>query len=194
MVDFTEGPHSAVVYKPLQPQTAWTIEWTRGETRVSSGSCRFTVPGCETNCLAQRSPRGMTSEPSTSPRSNHQGIEASSRHRIVEVCFFPKDRKGLKGHLRSIKPTRSTISISMAIPSYGNNRIAGNSRSTFMKRNCFTNSHWLLRGTQPAVVILRAIRLIRPIRSFADSYALLGFRSDSGPTTGILSFLWMQKT
>src|SRR5438046_4965830 len=32
LVDFTEGPNSSVVYTPLQPQHAWTIEiGTRGE-------------------------------------------------------------------------------------------------------------------------------------------------------------------
>jgi hypothetical protein len=31
-VEFTEGPDSSVVYTPLQPQHAWTIEiGTRGE-------------------------------------------------------------------------------------------------------------------------------------------------------------------
>jgi outer membrane receptor protein involved in Fe transport len=51
LVDFTEGPNSSVVYTPLQPQHAWTIEiGTPATIRGLSGSYRFITPGCTMNC------------------------------------------------------------------------------------------------------------------------------------------------
>jgi len=58
LVDFTQGPNSSVVYTPLSPQHAWTIEVAES-IRGFSGSCRFIARGFVVNCSSSMTPSGM---------------------------------------------------------------------------------------------------------------------------------------
>ena len=78
LVDFTEGPNSSVVYTPLQPQHAWTIEvGTRGEYSRFQWELSFYRSWVRNELLEINDAFGNDIGTRNVPRTNHQGIEAN---------------------------------------------------------------------------------------------------------------------
>src|SRR5215470_13277962 len=93
LVDFTEGPNSSVVYTPLQPQHAWTIEvGTRGEYSRFQWELSLYRSWVRNELLEINDAFGNDIGTKNVPRTNHQGIEASLEFELLRDIFVPRQR------------------------------------------------------------------------------------------------------
>jgi len=77
MVEFADGPNSSVVYTPLQPQRAWTIELgTRGEHGPFEWALSIYHAWVRDELLELNDAHGNDIGAVNVHRSFHQGIEA----------------------------------------------------------------------------------------------------------------------
>ena len=91
LVEFTEGPNSSVVYTPLQPQHAWTIEvGTRGEYSRIQWELSLYRSWLRNELLELNDRFGNDIGTTNVQRSIHQGIEASVEIELLREIFVPK--------------------------------------------------------------------------------------------------------
>ena len=91
LVDFTEGPNSSVVYTPLQPQHAWTIEvGTRGEYSRFEWELALYRSWFRDELLEVNDAFGNDIGTRNVPRTNHQGIEASLEVELLRDILVKK--------------------------------------------------------------------------------------------------------
>jgi hypothetical protein len=183
LVDFNEGPNSSVVYTPLSPQHAWTIEvGTRESIRGLSGSCRFIARGFVMNCSRSMTPSGTILGQETCRASNHQGIEASLEVELLREILVPKqsNRAGDRLSFDQSYTLNDFHFDENAV--YGDNRIR-EFRFTFTKRNCFTKARLVSMRVQICSVTSRVIQLTRRTRSLQTVMCcLFSVRDFDGPT------------
>ena len=165
LVHFTEGPNSSVVYTPLSPQHAWSIEvGTRGEYsrfqwELSLYRSRVRDELLEINDAfgndigTETSRAQIIKESRQAWKLNCFGIFSPQSSRIAQpiVCH-------------SGRATPSTIFIS--IRTLFTTTIASRAfRFMFMKRNCFTKARLAFMRAQTCSVTSRVIQLMRRTRS-----------------------------
>src|SRR5437762_4649734 len=91
LVDFDEGPNSSVIYTPLSPQHAWTIEvGTRGEYSRFQWELSLYRSWFRNELLEINDAFGNNIGTRNVPRTNHQGIEASLGVELLREIFVPK--------------------------------------------------------------------------------------------------------
>src|SRR5882672_7195677 len=91
LVEFTEGTDSSVVYTPLQPQRAWTIEiGTRGEYSRIQWELSFYRSWLRNELLELNDRFGNDIGTTNVPRSIHQGIEAGLEIELLREILIPK--------------------------------------------------------------------------------------------------------
>src|SRR5215467_12081841 len=91
LVDFDEGPNSSVVYTPLSPQHAWTIEvGTRGEYSRVQWELSLYHSRFRNELLEINDAFGNDLGTRNVPRTNHQGIEANLEVELLQGIFIPK--------------------------------------------------------------------------------------------------------
>src|SRR5215469_2276742 len=91
LVDFAEGPNSSVVYTPLSPQHAWTVEvGTRGEYSRFQWELSLYHSWVRNELLEINDAFGNDLGTRNVPRTNHQGIEASLEVELLREILVPK--------------------------------------------------------------------------------------------------------
>ena len=91
LVDFDEGPNSSVVYTPLSPQHAWTIEvGTRGEYSRFEGELSLYRSWFRDELLEINDAFGNDIGTRNVPRTIHQGIEANLEIELLRDMLVPK--------------------------------------------------------------------------------------------------------
>src|SRR5215813_735869 len=91
LVNFNEGPKSSVIYTPLQPQHAWTIEvGTRGDYSRFGWELSLYRSCVRNELLEVNDVFGNDIGTRNVPRTNHQGIEASLEVELLRNILVPK--------------------------------------------------------------------------------------------------------
>ena len=189
LVDFTEGPNSSVVYTPLQPQHAWTIEvGTRGEYSRFQWELSLYRSWVRNELLEINDAFGNDIGTRNVPRTNHQGIEASLEVELLREILVPK------------QPTRSGDRLSLdqsytlndfhfdQNPVYGDNRIAGIPIHVYEAQLLYQSPFGFYAGPNLQCNLSR-YPVDEANTLFADSYVLLGFRAGFRRTSGFSVFI-----
>jgi iron complex outermembrane receptor protein len=129
LVDFDEGPNSSVVYTPLSPQHAWTIEvGTRGEYSRFEGELSLYRSWFRDELLEINDAFGNDIGTRNVPRTIHQGIEANLEIELLRDMLVPK-QSNHAGDRLSLDQSYTLNDFHMDQNAvYGNNRL-GNSGS-----------------------------------------------------------------
>ena len=126
LVDFTEGPNSSVVYTPLQPQHAWTIEvGTRGEYSWFRWELSLYRSWVRNELLEINDAFGNDIGTRNVPRTNHQGIEASLEVELLRDILVPKQANRAGDRLSFDQSYTLNDFHFDQNPLYGDNRIPG---------------------------------------------------------------------
>ena len=176
MVAFTEGPHSAEVYNPLQPQTALTVEiGTRGEHGRFQWELSLYHAWLRNELLELNDAQGNDLGDVNVNRSYHQGIEASLDIELLRSVSSRKIRKGLEGSLRLSQTYTLNDFHFDGDPVYGNNRIAGIPVHVYGAELLYETANGFYAGPN-----VRCNFTHYPVDEantlFADSSTLLGFK------------------
>ena len=100
MVQFTEGENSSVVYTPLNPQRAWTVELgTRGEHGRFEWELSLYHSWLKDELLELNDAQGNDIGAVNVHRSYHQGIEAGLDVQLLNSIFFKDKTKNLTDQL-----------------------------------------------------------------------------------------------
>jgi iron complex outermembrane receptor protein len=189
VVEFTEGPDSSVVYTPLQPQHAWTIEiGTRGEISRVQWELSFYRSWVRNELLELNDRFGNDIGTTNVPRSIHQGIEASLEVELLREILTPK-RGNRAGDRLSLDQSYTLNDFHFDQDSvYGDNRIAGIPIHVYEAQLLYETPSGFYAG--PNVQYnLSSYPVDQANTLFADSYVLLGFRAGFRRTNGCSVFL-----
>ena len=189
LVDFTEGPNSSVVYTPLQPQHAWTIELgTRGEWSRFHWELSLYRSWLRNELLELNDAFGNDIGTTNVPRTNHQGIEASLEVELLRDIFVAKQRNRAGDRLsfdqsytlNDFHFDQSTV--------YGDNRIAGIPIHVYEAQLLYESPSGFYAGPNLQCNLSR-YPVDEANTLFADSYVLLGFRAGFRQSNGFSVFL-----
>lgn len=176
MVQFGEGPNSSVVYKPLRPQHAWTMELgTRGtqgpwEWEISVYQSRVEDELLELND-AQGHDRGAVNV----PHSRHRGVEAGLDVELLELFGFVSPGRGEKNRLTLRQSYTFNDFHFRNDPVYNNNRIAGIPPHFYQAELFYEAASGFYIGPNLQYVPSH-YAVDQENRLFADPYALLGLK------------------
>jgi iron complex outermembrane receptor protein len=189
LVEFAEGPNSSVVYTPLQPQHAWTIEvGTRGEYSRIQWELSLYRSWVRKELLELNDAFGNDIGTTNVQGSNHEGIEASLEVELLREILIPK-QENRAGDRLSLEQSYTLNDFHFdQDPVYGNNRIAGIPIHVYEAQLLYENPFGFYAGPN-----LQCNFSLYPVdqanKLFADSYALLGFRAGFRRTNGFSVFL-----
>ena len=189
LVDFTEGPHSSVVYTPLQPQHAWTIEiGTRGEYSRFQWELSFYRSWFRNELLELNDAFGNDIGTQNVPRTNHQGIEASLEVELFREILVPKQRNRSGDRLSFDQSyTLSDFHFDQNAV-YGDNRIAGIPIHVYEAQLLYESPFGLYAGPNLQCSLSR-YPVDEANTLFADRYVLLGFRAGLRRSNGFSAFI-----
>jgi len=188
MVAFTEGPHSAQVYNPLEPQQALTVEiGTRGEHGRFQWELSLYRSWLHNELLELNDAQGNDLGDVNVNRSYHQGIEASLDIELLRPVFSRNKGKGFEGSLRLSQTYTLNDFHFNDDPVYGNNRIAGIPVHIYEAELLYETAIGFYAGPN-----LRCSFTHYPVDEantlFADPYTLLGFKIGYRSTKGLSIF------
>ncbi len=189
LVDFDEGPNSSVVYTPLSPQHAWTIEvGTRGEhSRFEWELSLYRSWICD-ELLEINDAFGNDLGTRNVPRTNHQGIEASLEVELLQDILVPKqpNRVGDRLSLEQSYTLNDFHFDQNAV--YGDNRLPGVPIHVYEAQLLYQSPSGFYAGPN-----LQCSLSLYPVDEantlFADSYVLLGFRAGFRQSSGFSVFI-----
>jgi iron complex outermembrane receptor protein len=189
LVDFTEGPNSSVVYTPLQPQHAWTIEvGTRGEYSRFQWELSFYRSWIRNELLEINDAFGNDIGTRNVPLTNHQGIEASLEVELLREILVPK-QPNRAGDRLSFDQSYTLNDFHFDQNSvYGDNRIAGIPIHVYEAQLLYESSFGFYAGPNLQCNLSR-YPVDEANTLFADSYLLLGFRAGFRRTSGFSAFI-----
>src|SRR6476659_4233250 len=189
LVDFTEGPNSSVVYTPLQPQHAWTIEiGTRGEYSRFQWELSLYRSWVRNELLELNDRFGNDIGTTNVQRSIHQGIEASVEIELLQEIFIPK-RGSLSGDQLSFDQSYTLNDFHFdRDPVYGDNRIAGIPIHVYEAQLLYQSPSGFYAGPNLQCNLSR-YPVDEANTLFADSYVLLGFRAGFRRNNGFSVFI-----
>jgi iron complex outermembrane receptor protein len=189
MVAFDEGPGSSVVYTPLEPQHAWTVEvGTRGEYSRFQWELSLYRSWFRDELLEINDAFGNDLGARNVPRTIHQGIEASLEVELFRGILLPKqvnrasDRLSLQQSytLNDFHFDQNTV--------YGDNRLPGIPVHVYEAQLLYQMPSGFYAGPN-----LRCNFSRYPVDEantlFADSYVLLGFRAGFQRPSGFSVFI-----
>ena len=189
LVEFTEGPDSSVVYTPLQPQHAWTIEiGTRGEYSRVQWELSFYRSWLRNELLELNDRFGNDIGTTNVPRSIHQGIEAGLEVELLREIFVPKQRDRAGDHLTFDQSYTLNDFHFDRDPVYGDNRIAGIPFHVYEAQLLYETPFAFYAGPN-LQCNLSHYPVDQANTLFADSYVLLGFRAGFRRNNGFSVFL-----
>ena len=189
LVDFTEGPNSSVVYTPLQPQHAWTIEvGTRGEYSRFQWELSLYRSWVRNELLEINDAFGNDIGTRNVPRTNHQGIEASLEVELLREIVVPK-QPSRAGDRLSFDQSYTLNDFHFDQSSvYGDNRIAGIPIHVYEAQLLYESPFGFYAGPNLQCNLSR-YPVDEANTLFADSYVLLGFRAGFRRTNGFSVFI-----
>jgi iron complex outermembrane receptor protein len=192
LVEFEEGVNSSVVYSPLEPQRAHTIELgTRGQQGRFEWELSLYHSWLRNELLELNDAQGNSIGAVNVNRSCHQGIEAGVDVELLKSVFSKSKQEGGGNSL--------TLSQSYTLndfhfdddPVYGHNRIAGVPTHFYEAELLYENSAGFYAGPS-----LRCNLTRYPVDQantlFADSYTLIGFKIGYRARKGLSLFLEAQ--
>jgi iron complex outermembrane recepter protein len=189
LVDFTEGPNSSVIYTPLQPQHAWTIEvGTRGEYSRFQWELSLYRSWVRNELLELNDAFGNDIGTRNVPRTNHQGIEASLEVELLRDILIPKrlNRAGDRLSLDQSYTLNDFHFDQNAV--YRDNRIAGIPIHVYEAQLLYENPFGFYAGPN-----LQCNLSHYPVDEantlLGNSYVLLGFRAGFRRTNGFSIFI-----
>src|SRR6476659_191962 len=189
LVDFTEGPNSSVVYTPLQPQHAWTIEiGTRGECSRFQWELSLYRSWVRDELLELNDRFGNDIGTTNVQRSINQGIEASLEIELLQEIFIPK-QGSLSGDRLSFDQSYTLNDFHFdRDPVYGDNRIAGIPIHVYEAQLLYQSPSGFYAGPNLQCNLSR-YPVDEANTLFADSYVLLGFRAGFRRNNGFSVFI-----
>jgi len=189
LVDFTEGPNSSVVYTPLQPQHAWTIEvGTRGEYSRFRWELSLYRSWVRNELLEINDAFGNDIGTRNVPRTNHQGIEASLEVELLRDILVPKQANRAGDRLSFDQSYTLNDFHFDQNPLYGDNRIPGIPIHVYEAQLLYESPFGLYAGPNLQCNLSR-YPVDEANTLFADTYVLLGFRAGFRRTNGFSVFI-----
>jgi iron complex outermembrane receptor protein len=189
LVEFTEGPDSSIVYTPLQPQHAWTIEiGTRGEYSRIQWELSLYHSWLRNELLELNDRFGNDIGTTNVPHSIHQGIEASLEIKLLQEILVP--RQGARAGDRLLFDQSYMLNDFHfdRDPVYGDNRIAGIPIHVYEAQLLYETPSGFYAGPNVQCNFSR-YPVDQANTLFADSYAVLGFRAGFRQSNGFSVFL-----
>src|SRR5215831_7810133 len=189
MVDFTEGSNSSVVYTPLQPQHAWTIEvGTRGEYSRFQWGLSLYRSWFRDELLEINDAFGNDLGARNVPRTIHQGIEAGLEVELLRDILMPKQpsRAGDRLSLEQSYTLNDFHFDENAV--YGDNRLPGVPVHVYEAQLLYENPSGFYAGPNVQCNLSR-YPVDEANTLFADSYVLLGFRAGFRRSNGFSVFI-----
>ncbi|HEY2614357.1 MAG TPA: TonB-dependent receptor [Chthoniobacterales bacterium] len=188
MVEFAEGPHSSVVYTPLHPQRAWTIELgTHGERGLFGWELSLYHSRLHNELLELNDAEGNDIGAVNVHRSYHQGIEAGLEIELLGAILQNKKQNAGKRLTFSQTYTLNDFHFE-GDPVYGHNRIAGVPIHFYEADLSYSSAAGFYAGPNVEWSITR-YPVDQANTLFADSYALLGFKIGYRQKKGFSIFL-----
>jgi len=184
LVDFTEGPNSSVVYTPLQPQHAWTIEvGTRGEYSRFQWELSLYRSWVRNELLEINDAFGNDIGTINIPRTNHQGIETNLEVELLREILVPKQPNRAGDHLSLDQSYTLNDFHFDQNPVYGDNRIAGIPIHVYEVQLLYESPVGFY-AVQTCSVTSRVIQLMRRARSLQIVMSYLVSVRDFDRATG----------
>jgi iron complex outermembrane receptor protein len=189
LLAFSEGPNSSVVYTPLEPQRAWTLELgTRGGHGRFEWELALYRSWLRNELLELNDAQGNDIGAVNVNRSYHQGIEASLDIELLKSVFLQKKKEG-DGDRLTLSQTYTLNDFHFDGDSvYGHNRIAGVPIHFYEAELLYVTAAGFYAGPNVQCNITR-YPADQANTLFADSYALLGFKIGFRPKKGFSIFL-----
>jgi iron complex outermembrane recepter protein len=189
LVEFTQGPDSSVVYTPLQPQHAWTIEiGTRGEYSRIQWELSLYHSWLRNELLELNDRFGNDIGTTNVPRSIHQGVEASLEIELLRETLIPKHGNRAGDRLSFDQSYTLNDFHFDRDPVYGDNRIAGIPIHVYEAQLLYETPSGFYAGPNMQCNLSR-YPVDQANTLFADNYALLGFRAGFRQSNGFSVFL-----
>jgi len=189
LVGFDEGPNSSVVYTPLSPQHAWTIEiGTRGEYSRFEWELALYRSWFRDELLELNDAFGNDIGTRNVPRTIHQGIEANLEIELLRDILVPKqsNRAGDRLSLDQSYTLNDFHFDQNAV--YGDNRLPGIPVHVYEAQLLYQSPSGFYAGPN-----LQCNFSHYPVDEantlFADSYVLLGFRAGFRSPSGFSVFI-----
>jgi iron complex outermembrane receptor protein len=189
MVDFTEGPNSSVVYTPLQPQHAWTIEvGTRGEYLRFQWGLSLYRSWFRDELLEVNDAFGNDLGTQNIARTIHQGIEAGLEVELLDGMLVPK-QSNRAGDRLSLDQSYTLNDFHMDNNAvYGDNRLPGIPIHVYEAQLLYQTPSGFYAGPN-LQCNLSSYPVDEANTLFADSYVLLGFRAGFRRPNGFSVFI-----
>ena len=189
LVEFAEGPNSSVVYTPLRPQHAWTIELgTRGGLPRAEWELSIYRSLVRNELLELNDRFGNDIGTVNVHRSIHQGVEAGLQLQLLDHVFFTKAQNGPADQLSLDQSYTFNDFHFDSDPVYGDNRLAGIPIHFYEAQLMYQVPSGFYAGPN-FQCNLAGYPVDHANTLFADPYALLGFRVGFRRRTGFSAFL-----
>ena len=189
LVEFSEGPDSSLVYTPLQPQHAWTIEvGTRGKWSRVQWELSLYRSWLRNELLELNDAFGNEIGTVNVRRSIHQGIEAGLEIELLQEIFSSKQGNRAGDRLSFDQSYTLNDFHFDQDPVYGDNRIAGIPIHFYEAQLLYETPFGFYAGPNVQCNLSR-YPVDQANSLFADSYALLGFRAGFRRSNGFSVFL-----
>ena len=189
MVEFTDGPNSSVVYTPLQPQHAWTIEiGTRGVYSRFQWELSFYRSWFRDELLEINDAFGNDLGARNVPRTIHQGIEAELEVELLRDILVPK-QSNRPGDRLSLEQSYTFNDFHMdGNAVYGDNRLPGIPVHVYEAQLLYQTPSGFYAGPNLQCNFSR-YPVDEANTLFADSYLVLGFRAGFRRPSGFSVFI-----
>src|SRR5579884_311910 len=189
LVDFDESPNSSVVYTPLSPQHAWTVETgTRGEISRLQWELSLYRSWFRNELLELNDRFGNNIGTTNVRRSIHQGIEAELEVELLREILIA-GQGGRAGDRLSFEQSYILNDFHFERdPVYGNNRIGGIPVHVYQAQLLYETPSGFYAGPNLQCNLSR-YPVDHADTLFADRYALVGFRLGFRRRSGFSIFL-----
>jgi iron complex outermembrane receptor protein len=188
MVEFEDGENSSVVYTPLRPQRARTLELgTRGERGRFEWELSLYRTWLRNELLQLNDAQGNDIGAVNVDRSHHQGIEAGLDIELLKSVFLEKKKDGVGDRLTLRQSYTLNDFHFDGDPVYGNNRIAGVPEHFYEAELLYVTAAGFYAGPNVQCNITR-YPVDQANTLFTDSYALIGFKIGFRPKKGFSIF------
>jgi iron complex outermembrane recepter protein len=189
LVHFTEGPNSSVVYTPLSPQHAWTIEiGTRGEYSRFEWELSLYRSWFRDELLEINNAFGNDIGTRNVPRTIHQGIEASLEIELLRGILVP-EQSNRAGDRLSFDQSYALNDFHMDQNAvYGDNRLPGIPLHAYEAELLYQSPSGFYAGPSLQCNLSR-YPVDEANTLFADSYVLVGFRAGFRRSNGFSVFI-----
>ena len=186
LVDFDEGPNSSVVYTPLSPQHAWTVETgTRGEISRVQWELSLYRSWFRNELLELNDRFGNNIGTTNVRRSIHQGIEAELEVELLREILIA----GQGGDRLSFEQSYTLNDFHFERdPVYGDNRIGGVPIHLYQAQLLYETPSGFYAGPNLQCNLSR-YPVDHADTLFADRYVLVGFRMGFRRRSGFSVFL-----